>query len=344
MNYLELLNAIGCVTAEIAANGFGPPPVPPTPPTGLSALADAGAIGLGWDVTTGDYYNVYRSTVNGGPYTLLADHQPIGLALYSDNTVVAGTTYYYVVTRVVGGLESGYSNQASATALTPLQGLIASLLPFAPSVLLVADTIAGGDGAPVTAWADQSGNGNNGAITGASSLALAALNGRSAVHFSNAGLIIGAFPTTSGLLTDIVVYRGAVDTGTSDRIIAVGQAGIDDASSPVGMCVFRYAGAADQVGPYYSTLGQVGTILTTRGVFHIASVIFAAAGVYVAEDATSNPLFGGVSSLACNAYSCGGGMTGSQFKGDICFRMIFNADKTADKAAILALIEAYYGL
>jgi hypothetical protein len=59
-------------------------------------------------------YNVYRGTVQGGPY------QEINTALdastnYTDNTVACGTTYYYVTTEVnAQGQESGYSNVAEA--------------------------------------------------------------------------------------------------------------------------------------------------------------------------------------------------------------------------------------
>ena len=61
---------------------------------------------------------IYRSTVSGGPYTLIGS-VAAGSAYpsYNDRTVVAGTTYFYVVTAVnASGAESGYSNQASATA------------------------------------------------------------------------------------------------------------------------------------------------------------------------------------------------------------------------------------
>ena len=64
-------------------------------------------------------YNIYRGTVHGGPY-----HQ-INTALdastnYTDSTVVAGSTYYYVATEVNGqGRESAYSQEVRAIIPNP---------------------------------------------------------------------------------------------------------------------------------------------------------------------------------------------------------------------------------
>ena len=60
-------------------------------------------------------YNVYRSTYSGGPYTEL-NSSPVLVDTYTDNTVPAGQTYFYVVTAVdASGAESGFSNEAQAT-------------------------------------------------------------------------------------------------------------------------------------------------------------------------------------------------------------------------------------
>jgi fibronectin type 3 domain-containing protein len=63
-------------------------------------------------------YNVYRSTVSGGPYTKIADG--IDRMTYVDNTVSAGQTYYYVTTAVDESTDqSGYSNQVTAAVPIP---------------------------------------------------------------------------------------------------------------------------------------------------------------------------------------------------------------------------------
>ena len=60
-------------------------------------------------------YNVYRSTVSGGPYSRI-NSTLVASTNYSDQTVAAGTTYYYVVTAVgTNGMESAYSSQTGVT-------------------------------------------------------------------------------------------------------------------------------------------------------------------------------------------------------------------------------------
>lgn len=62
-------------------------------------------------------YNVYRSTVSGGPYTKL-NTASVTATTYFDSTGVGGTKYFYVITGVASGAtESGFSNETSATFL-----------------------------------------------------------------------------------------------------------------------------------------------------------------------------------------------------------------------------------
>jgi fibronectin type 3 domain-containing protein len=62
---------------------------------------------------------VYRSQVSGGPYSKL-DSALITSSSYTDSTVQAGQTYYFVVTSVTSaGVESADSTQVSATVPTP---------------------------------------------------------------------------------------------------------------------------------------------------------------------------------------------------------------------------------
>lgn len=64
-------------------------------------------------------YNVYRGTVSGGPYSKLTSSPVSGMS-YTDSTVEAGQTYYYVTTSVNSqGAESSDSNQATAVIPSP---------------------------------------------------------------------------------------------------------------------------------------------------------------------------------------------------------------------------------
>jgi hypothetical protein len=59
-------------------------------------------------------YNVYRSTTSGGPYSQL-NSSLVTSTSYSDGSVAAGQTYYYVTTAVdTSNNQSAYSNQAQA--------------------------------------------------------------------------------------------------------------------------------------------------------------------------------------------------------------------------------------
>ena len=61
-------------------------------------------------------YNVYRGTTSGGPYTKISPGSGVDLRLfYPDTTVTHGTTYYYVITAVAGGVEGTDSGEVSAT-------------------------------------------------------------------------------------------------------------------------------------------------------------------------------------------------------------------------------------
>ncbi len=76
---------------------------------------------LSWTASTSPVagYNAYRGTISGGPYTKL-NSSLIVQTTFSDSTVQAGQTYYYVVAAVdSNGDESVYSNQAAGIVPTP---------------------------------------------------------------------------------------------------------------------------------------------------------------------------------------------------------------------------------
>ena len=66
-------------------------------------------------------YNVYRGTTSGGPYPTQLNSAPINGTTYTDETVQAGRTYYYVVTAVASNdvTQSANSNQVSAAVPSP---------------------------------------------------------------------------------------------------------------------------------------------------------------------------------------------------------------------------------
>jgi fibronectin type 3 domain-containing protein len=74
------------------------------------------SVSLTWSPSTSTVigYNTYTSSVSGGPYTKLTS-APVSASSYTDSSVVAGQTYYFVVTSVdSSNVESAYSAEVSA--------------------------------------------------------------------------------------------------------------------------------------------------------------------------------------------------------------------------------------
>ncbi len=85
-----------------------------------TSSAVAHSVTLTWSASTSPVagYDVYRSEISGGPYAKL-DASPLAADSYTDSTVQAGGTYYYVVTSVnSSGVQSADSAQAAATVPT----------------------------------------------------------------------------------------------------------------------------------------------------------------------------------------------------------------------------------
>lgn len=92
---------------------------------GSESLSGSGvmqhSVALSWIASPSSIvgYNVYRGTQTGGPYTRVnASVQPT--TSFSDTSVVAGATYFYVVTAIdSSSQESAFSNEANAVVPTP---------------------------------------------------------------------------------------------------------------------------------------------------------------------------------------------------------------------------------
>ncbi len=75
------------------------------------------SVALSWTASASsgvNGYNVYRGPVSGGPYAMVSS-SPVAATQYTDSTVQAAQTYYYVVTAVnSSNTESAYSNEVAA--------------------------------------------------------------------------------------------------------------------------------------------------------------------------------------------------------------------------------------
>ncbi len=87
----------------------------PVAPTGLTATQSGSAVSLSWGWASDvDSYTVKRSTTSGSGYATIATG--VASPSYTDNSVVSGTTYYYVVSAANASGSSPDSGEASATS------------------------------------------------------------------------------------------------------------------------------------------------------------------------------------------------------------------------------------
>jgi len=98
----------------LTANAPNSPVVVPL--TGAGAAPVSHSVTLSWTPSSSSFggFNVYRGTISGGPYTRV-NATMTSTTSYADTSVASGQTYYYVTTEVGStGVESSYSNEASA--------------------------------------------------------------------------------------------------------------------------------------------------------------------------------------------------------------------------------------
>lgn len=122
-------------TALNSVEMYTPAITTPSAPTNLTAAAGNAKVDLSWTGVDGaTSYNIKRSTTSGGPYETIGTADGTATS-YTDTThdyngktytVENGTTYYYVVSAVVSGVEGTDSNEASAmpeaSTVTPGDG------------------------------------------------------------------------------------------------------------------------------------------------------------------------------------------------------------------------------
>ncbi len=98
----------------VASNATNSPDSISLSGTGVAAVVHS--VGLSWSPSTSAVvgYNTYASAQSGGPYTKLTS-TPVAATSYTDSTVQAGQTYYFVITSVDStNQESAYSSEVSA--------------------------------------------------------------------------------------------------------------------------------------------------------------------------------------------------------------------------------------
>ncbi|MDQ0874649.1 hypothetical protein QFZ77_003308 [Paenibacillus sp. V4I3] len=157
----------------------------PVTPVGLTTSFSGSQVNLSWqNVINAANYDVWRSTVQGGPYTT-AVCSAVTSTTCSDTTGTPGTTYYYVVkSRTSASLISGNSNEAAQ---------------------LYNDLIFDGFESGLTNW-----NTNKG--TASISTAQAHAGSYSYVINEDTDVISHSFSTTNNKIVSLWAYDDASDT------------------------------------------------------------------------------------------------------------------------------------
>jgi len=136
--YYYVISAVNTgVEGANSSEVSGTPAGAPAAPAGVSATGGDTQISLAWNSVAGaTSYNVKRSTTSGSGYSTIASPTTNS---YPDTGLTNGTTYYYVITAVGPGGESGNSSEVSATPAVP---------PAAPTGL----TLSVGDAKVYLVW------------------------------------------------------------------------------------------------------------------------------------------------------------------------------------------------
>ncbi|WP_305756210.1 cohesin domain-containing protein [Paenibacillus zeirhizosphaerae] len=106
-------------------------------PTNLKAAAGDSQATLNWDQVQESESYIVRYGTEAGKYTETVTVTKDAYGSYVIPGLTNGTTYYFVVTATVNGIESGYSNEASATPQTTVGAVL--------NVTIDKDTVKVGD-------------------------------------------------------------------------------------------------------------------------------------------------------------------------------------------------------
>ena len=124
-------------------------------PAGLTGTSGSATVVLDWSDQVADFYTVYRSTDQGGPYEQVATN--ILTSTYTDATVSEGTAYYYVIsaTKSTYG-ESPQSAEFGLLSYTSVAGSTLYVHLDATNAASVSTTTG-----VVNTWQDLTANGND---------------------------------------------------------------------------------------------------------------------------------------------------------------------------------------
>jgi hypothetical protein len=111
----------------------------PPAPLGVAAAVGNGRVALSWDLAPfATSYILKRSTINGGPYTVIASN--LTTTSYLNTSFTPGITYYYRVAAANAFGESPNSAQVSATPTNGLPDVVVTAINWTPGGTLYTGT------------------------------------------------------------------------------------------------------------------------------------------------------------------------------------------------------------
>ncbi len=136
--YYFVVTALNAAGESVVSSQVSTTPVPPAPakPSGIGASAGDGQVTVSWTVVAATTYNIYYSTT-AGVTTATGTKVANVTSPYVVTPLTNGTPYYFVVTAVNAGGESGISSEKSATPLPAQQ------VPTNPTGRAATSTVAG---------------------------------------------------------------------------------------------------------------------------------------------------------------------------------------------------------
>ena len=135
---VQSTNVPGSITLTASSSGLpttnltiieAATPPAPAAPTGVVAIPGNARVTVGWDIVPGaTTYNLWRSTMPGGPYALVVGNVGAVNLGYTDSNVANNTAYYYVVSANNGSGASANSTEVSATPVPMVSNLVVNAI------------------------------------------------------------------------------------------------------------------------------------------------------------------------------------------------------------------------
>ncbi|WP_084605586.1 endonuclease [Psychromonas aquimarina] len=240
---------IDCVFENNCSSGGDT--VPPAMPSDFMATGGSGLVELTWNANTEQDmagYNVYRSDSAGGSYVKL-NSSIVTTSAYSDNSVAANTTYFYVITAVdSSNNESAQSSEAFATTDSGSAETVLWINEFhydnASTDVGESVEVAGSAGLNLSGWTIVAYNGKDGSAYKTVNLSGVITDqqaGFGTLSFAASGLQNGApdglaLVDNSGKLVQFISYEGSFTAadGAAAGVTSVDVGVSETSSTPSG--------------------------------------------------------------------------------------------------------------